>query len=102
MPRPQGQSRRNRPIRSGNIAVVLPDAVQNEKELDKDTAERKNPAHYYSGDWFSEERLFWNLPGDLICSHWLLNSLRGDSNRRKKEGHSFYYVAAKIKRSKEM
>lgn len=94
MLRPPRQSRRGRPIRSGNIPVVLPDAVENEEELNKDAAKRKNPTHYYSWDWFSEERLFWNLPGDLICSHWLLESLHRDRNRRQKEGHSPYSVAA--------
>lgn len=76
---------KGRPIRADSIPVVLPDAVENEEELDKDAAKGKYPTHYYTGDRLCEERLFRNLPGDLICSHWLLDSLRRSRKEKRKD-----------------
>lgn len=96
MPRLLRQNTTGSTIRSSNIPVVLPDAVQNEEELDKDAAKRKNATHHNSRYRFSEERLLWNLPGNLICSHWLLNGLHSGQEQEKKE-YNAYPIAAKNK-----
>lgn len=76
---------KRRPIRMDSIPVFLPDAVENEEELDKDAAKGKYPTHYYTGDRLCEERLLWNLSGDLICSHWLLDSLHRSRKKKRND-----------------
>lgn len=64
-----------RPIWTDSIPVVLPNAVEDEEKLDKDAAKGQNSTHYNARNRFCKERLLWNLTGDLVCPHWLLNRL---------------------------
>jgi len=52
------------------VDLTAPNAVEDEKELD----EGKHSAHDNTGDGLSVDRLVWNLPGNLVCSDWLLYS----------------------------
>lgn len=53
----------------------LPDAIEDEEELDEDAAEGQDAPHDDAGDRLGEERLFWDLSGDLVGSNRLLNGL---------------------------
>ena len=61
---------------------LLPDAVEDEEELDEDAAEGQDAAHDDAGDGLGEERLLRDLTGDLIGPDWLLDRLQDTRQRR--------------------
>ena len=56
--------------------IILPDAVEDEEELDEDAAERQDSTHDDAREWLCVERLLWDLSRDLIGPHWMLNGLQ--------------------------
>lgn len=67
----------------GDISkMFLPNAVEDEEELDEDATEGKYSTHHYTRDGFSEKGLLRNLTGDLICPDWLLDCLRPTEKKR--------------------
>jgi hypothetical protein len=55
------------------VELVTPDRVQNEEELDEDATKRQDTAHENPRPELGVERLWRNLPRDLVCADWLLD-----------------------------
>lgn len=53
----------------------VPDAVENEEELDENAAEGQDATHDDAWNRFGKKGLRWDLPWDLVCSHWHFNHL---------------------------
>lgn len=60
---------------------TLPNAVEDEEELDEDAAEGQDAAHDDARHRFGEEWLLRNLAWDLVCSHRWLNALLKQENK---------------------
>lgn len=52
-----------------------PNAIQNEKELNENTAKGQDATHYDTRQWFCEKGLFRNLARNLVCTNWVFNRL---------------------------
>ena len=59
----------------------VPNAVEDEEELDEDAAEGQDTPHDNARDGLGEERLLWDLPGNLIGSDGLLDGLEDGTAR---------------------
>lgn len=57
--------------------IGLPDAVENEEELDENAAEGQDAAHDDAWNGFGKKGLLWDLPWNLVCSHWQFDHLWG-------------------------
>lgn len=53
-----------------------PNAIQNEKKLNKNTAKRQDTTHDDTRQWLCEKWLLWDLARNLVCTHWMLNRLQ--------------------------
>ncbi len=60
---------------------IIPNAVEDEEELDEDAAEGQDAAHDDARHGFGEEGLLRNLAWDLVCSHWWLDALLKQENK---------------------
>ena len=56
--------------------MCLPDAIEDEEELDEDAAEGKDASHDDTGQWTCVERLLGDLTRDLVGAHGVLNGLQ--------------------------
>ena len=74
------------------VDLTGPDAVQDEEQLDKDAAEGEDSTHDDAGDGLGVDGLVWNLSGNLVGSHWLLNPWFSESkvgsNKGERNGDS--------------
>lgn len=60
---------------------IIPNAVEDEEELDEDATEGQDAAHNDARQGFGEEWLLRNLAWDLVCSHWWLDALLKQENK---------------------
>ncbi len=60
---------------------IIPNAVEDEEELDEDAAKGQDAAHDDARHGFGEEGLLRNLAWDLVCSHWWLDALLKQENK---------------------
>lgn len=59
----------------------LPNAGENEKQLNKDTSKRKNSPHDDTRDWSCIQRLLRDLTWNLISAHRMFNGLKKEQNK---------------------
>lgn len=57
------------------ICLIGPQWIEDEEELNEDTAERKDTSHDDARSRSGIDTLIRYLPRDLICSHGMLNRL---------------------------
>ncbi len=68
-----------------------PDGVENEEELDEDTAKRQHASHQNTGQWFRPETLLRDSSGDGVGSDRVLNDMfleskvRADESQRNRD-----------------
>lgn len=60
----------------------LPNAVEDEEELDEDTAKGQDAAHEHSGEGLGVQRLLRHLPGNLVRADGSLDGLENASIRK--------------------
>ena len=60
----------------------LPDAVENEEQLNEDASEWQNSSHDDARQWANVKRLLRDLTRDLIGAHWVIDRLMGHIERR--------------------
>lgn len=61
------------------VHLARPDRVQDEEQLNENTAEGQDPAHDDARNWLSVDRLVWYLTRDLIGSNWMLQGPLSES-----------------------
>ena len=54
------------------VELVQPHGCQDEEELDEDCSKGQNAANEDAEHRVHVPGLLWNLPGDLVSSHWVL------------------------------
>lgn len=61
----------------------VPDAVENEEELDENAAKGQDATHDDAWNGFGKKGLHWDLPWDLVCPYWHFNHLWGEKGGEK-------------------
>lgn len=67
----------------------VPQAVQDEEQLNEDAAKWKDASHEGGGDGMRQPALVRNLSWDLVGSDWLFRSLQKRTNKKK----NFFFAA---------
>lgn len=58
------------------ISLGWPDGIKDEEELDEDATKGQHASHDDTGQGLGVHALFRDLPGDLVGSHWVLQTLQ--------------------------
>ena len=68
------------------VDLTGPNAVENEKQLDKNASERQDPSHDNPRYRLGVDRLVRDLPGDLVGPDWLLYARLPEAKVSSDEG----------------